>query len=177
MRRAVFLDRDGTLNKTNVINGVPHPPNSLEELVFIPGVHSAIKIISGKGYIPIIVTNQPDVARGKISIEIVNTINSIVSSNLGIKHIYTCFHDGIDNCNCRKPKPGLLLQAALELEIDLSKSLMIGDRALDVQAGYSAGCSSYLIKNNYNEAIPQVPHRVVESLLDFVNSNWEVYEN
>jgi D-glycero-D-manno-heptose 1,7-bisphosphate phosphatase len=176
MQRAVFLDRDGTLNKVTVIHGVSNPPNSIEELKIISGVGQAIEIIRKQDYIPIIVTNQPDVGRGKTTIEIVNLINKSISNYLNIEYVYTCFHDGIEECECRKPKPGLLIKAAKDLGIDLSKSFMVGDRASDVYAGYSAGCECYLIRNEYGGDHPSVPYTGVDSLLDFAYKKWGEHE-
>lgn len=169
MLKAVFLDRDGVINKASVIDGKPYPPSNLDELELIPGVDQAILQLRDRGYFCIVVTNQPDVARGKTSKETVESINQFLIRHLAIHEIISCYHDEHENCGCRKPKPGSLLKAALKYNIDLNKSFMVGDRWRDIEAGQNAGCKTFFIDYQYNEKKPQNPTYTVASLTDAVN--------
>jgi transaldolase len=151
LKRAVFLDRDGVLNEAIVRDGVPRPPSSLEQLRPVAGARRAIAALRDAGFMTIAVTNQPDVARGTARREDVEAINAAVAERLAIDAFYTCFHDDSDACDCRKPKPGLVLQAAREHGIDVSRSYFIGDRVKDVACGRAAGCSSIFIDYRYEE--------------------------
>lgn len=151
MRPAVFLDRDGVINEITVIDGVPHPPNSVEEFRFLPGVREACDALTSAGYLLIVVTNQPDVARGTQTEAQVEEMNRLVEQELPVDLVLTCYHDNADACDCRKPKPGLLLRAASKWEIDLPRSFMIGDRWSDTEAGKTAGCKTILIERDYSQ--------------------------
>jgi D-glycero-D-manno-heptose 1,7-bisphosphate phosphatase len=164
MRRAVFLDRDGVINRAIVRDGKPFPPSGLDELEILPGVEDALKKLHAAGYLLIVVTNQPDVARGTTTKETVEQINGFLDAQLPIDEFKTCYHDSADGCNCRKPLPGLLLDAATEHEIDLSKSFMVGDRWRDIEAGTSAGCKTFFINYSYLEQRPDAPSYIVSSL-------------
>lgn len=166
MRRAVFLDRDGVINRAIVRDGKPYPPASLAELEILPGVLEALQKLHDANYLLVVVTNQPDVARGTSKREDVEIINAFLSSQLPIDDFKTCYHDSGDKCNCRKPLPGALLEAAKEHNIDLSKSFMVGDRWRDVEAGASAGCKTFFINYRYAEQKPDAPDFIVSSLLE-----------
>lgn len=144
-RPAIFLDRDGVLNHTVVTDGVPHPPNSVAELQTLPGVREALEKLAARGFLLIVITNQPDVARGTQTRAAVEQINDVLRRTLPLTQIYTCFHDTPDNCNCRKPRPGLIAEAAQAYNIDLPRSFVVGDRWSDVEAGRAAGCRTILI--------------------------------
>jgi len=148
---AVFLDRDGVINFAVVRDGKPYPPAGLKDVEIIPGAVSSIKRLAETGYIMIGITNQPDVARGTQSKEIVESINAMIQSRLPLRDIFVCYHDNIDNCDCRKPKPGLILQAAKKYGIDLSQSWMVGDRWKDIAAGKAAGLKTIFVDYHYNE--------------------------
>ena len=163
-RSAVFLDRDGVLNRSVVKNGKPYPPNSPEEMEILPGVEEGLKLLHQAGYLLIGATNQPDVARGKQKQAVVEQINQILLDNLPLLEIRVCYHDDPDGCDCRKPRPGLLLQAAKAHNIDLARSYMIGDRWKDIEAGHRAGCTTILIDYGYREPEQSVPHYRVYSL-------------
>jgi D-glycero-D-manno-heptose 1,7-bisphosphate phosphatase len=150
-RRAVFLDRDGVLNAGVVREGKPHPPASVSEVEILPGVPEACRDLAQAGLLLIGATNQPDVARGNQLRDEVLRINQLLLSRLPLLEIRTCFHDNADGCACRKPKPGLLLDAAREHGIDLARSFMVGDRWTDVAAGQAAGCLTFLIGAPYND--------------------------
>lgn len=166
MRRAVFLDRDGVINRAIVRDGKPYPPASLAELEILPGVLEALQKLHDANYLLVVVTNQPDVARGTSKRKEVEIINALLSSQLPIDDFKTCYHDSGDKCNCRKPLPGALLEAAKEHNIDLSKSFMVGDRWRDIEAGASAGCKTFFINYRYAEQKPDAPNFIVSSLLE-----------
>jgi len=148
----VFLDRDGVLNRAFLRGGSPRPPASLAELQILPGVPEALNALRARGYLLVVVTNQPDVARGTASRALVDGIHRRLRGRLPLDAILSCFHDSTDACDCRKPQPGLLLRAARELRIELSLSFMVGDRWSDVEAGRRAGCRTFLVGRGYGEA-------------------------
>jgi len=152
--RAVFLDRDGVLNRSLLKDGNPYPPPSLKELEILPYVPEALAILKNAGFLLICVTNQPDVARGKQKKEIVEAIHKKLLNLLCLEEILTCYHDDRDHCQCRKPLPGLLLKAAEKYSIDFSQSFMVGDRWRDIEAGENAGCRTILIDYGYQEKGP-----------------------
>lgn len=149
--KAVFLDRDGVLNKTLIVNGKPYPPDSLNVLELQAGVKEGLKQLKKLEYLLIVITNQPDVARKVISIKKVEMINKYLKKDLKLDDIYCCVHDDIDNCTCRKPKPGMVFAAEKKWNIDLSNSFLIGDRWKDIETGKNAGLRTILIDYNYNE--------------------------
>jgi D-glycero-D-manno-heptose 1,7-bisphosphate phosphatase len=165
-RTAVFLDRDGVINRAVVRDGTPHPPVSVEDLEILPGVPAALHALRELGYALIVVTNQPDVARGSASRASVDAIHQRLSSELKLDAIFACFHDDADECDCRKPKPGLLVRAAGDFGIDLSQSFMVGDRWRDVEAGRRAGCRTFFIDCGYPETAPPSCDYRVASLME-----------
>jgi D-glycero-D-manno-heptose 1,7-bisphosphate phosphatase len=169
MRRAVFLDRDGVLNQSVIIDGKPHPPSSPSEIIILDGVVEAIRILEKNGFVPVVVTNQPDVARGLTSQKQVKAINNLIGKCTNLEYFFTCFHDDTDRCNCRKPLPGLIQQASVKLNIDLRNSYLVGDRWRDVEAGQAAGCHSFFIDYSYKEKPPKMPFTKVSSLMEAVN--------
>ena len=164
MRRAVFLDRDGVINASVVREGKPYPPASLEELKILPGVAEAVRSLHEAGFAVVVVTNQPDVATGIQRREVVETIHSNLRNELLIDDVRACYHTDADNCACRKPKAGMLLEAAHDLAIDLTISFMVGDRWRDIEAGKAAGCYTFFIDYGYLESKPELPDMVVASL-------------
>jgi D-glycero-D-manno-heptose 1,7-bisphosphate phosphatase len=167
--RAVFLDRDGVINKAIVKDGKPYPPSSLSELKIIAGVPKDLQDLYAAGFLLIIVTNQPDVARGITAKSTVEEINSFLISKLPLDDIFVCYHDDKDRCICRKPLPGLLLRAVDKYNIDLTASFMIGDRWRDIAAGKNAGCKTVWINVGYDEPKPNMlPDFEVASLKEAV---------
>jgi D-glycero-D-manno-heptose 1,7-bisphosphate phosphatase len=166
MRQAVFLDRDGVLNKSFLVNGIPTGPSSLEQLQILPRVKEGLDSLRKSDFELVVVTNQPDVARGKISKQIVEAIHVNLEAELSINHFYTCYHDDEDDCPCRKPKSGLLKQAARELNLNLQSSFMVGDRWRDISAGQSAGCQCFFVDNFLDERQPVAPFIRVSSLFE-----------
>jgi D-glycero-D-manno-heptose 1,7-bisphosphate phosphatase len=157
LRRAVFLDRDGVLNRALVRNGKPYPPASLHELEVLGGTDDALSELAEEGFLLFVVTNQPDVARGTQQRSLVEAMHRALRKVLPLDGFYVCYHDDADACECRKPKPGLLLTAAGEHGISLPASYMIGDRWRDVEAGQRAGCRTVWIDCGYAERGPSTP--------------------
>ena len=152
-----------------VVEGIPTPPRTAFEVVVLEGVEEAIKLLRLNEFVPIVVSNQPDVARGKTSIAEVEAINERIRAETSIEHFYICAHDDGDGCDCRKPNPGLILNAAKDLDIDLSRSFMIGDRWRDIAAGLKAGLRCFFIDYSYGERTPEQPFTRVSSLLEAAN--------
>ncbi|HEY5869114.1 MAG TPA: HAD family hydrolase [Candidatus Tectomicrobia bacterium] len=165
MNAAVFLDRDGVLNQTVVRHGVPHPPAHVSACVLLPGVREACENLRSAGYLLFVVTNQPDVARGHQTREHVEGINAWIQSTLPVQQVLTCYHDNVDQCACRKPKPGMLCAAAQAWDVALAESIIVGDRWSDVEAGRAAGCRSILIERAYSGRERCQPDWVVRDLL------------
>jgi D-glycero-D-manno-heptose 1,7-bisphosphate phosphatase len=168
MKRAVFLDRDGVINGTVIVDGVPKPPRDKKEVAILEGVVEAIQLLRDHDYVPVVVTNQPDVARGTTTESNVNILNSHIGKMTNIEFFYTCFHDDIDLCDCRKPSPGLIKRAATELSLDIPNSYLVGDRWRDIAAAQAAGCQSFFIDYSYPELNPKMPYVKVFSLLEAV---------
>ncbi|MEP7136547.1 MAG: HAD family hydrolase [Chloroflexota bacterium] len=154
---AVFLDRDGILNRAMVRNGKPYPPARLDELEILPGSITALARLAEAGYVLIGITNQPDVARGTQSRKIVESFNALIQSKLPVREIFVCYHDNGDNCECRKPKPGLILQATNKHNLDLLNSWMVGDRWKDIAAGQAVGLKTIFVDYHYAEAYEGTP--------------------
>ncbi len=165
-RRAVFLDRDGVINRAIVREGKPYPPAGLEELKILPGVAQALTRLKEAGFALIVVSNQPDVARGTTPRAAVESINASLGASLPVDEFRTCFHDSGDACECRKPRPGMLLAASRDHGIDLSASFMVGDRWRDVEAGQRAGCRTLFIDYGYDERQPETCDYRVRSLTE-----------
>jgi D-glycero-D-manno-heptose 1,7-bisphosphate phosphatase len=168
-RRAVFLDRDGVINRPIIREGKPYPPQSLNEFELLPGVEEACQMLKEAGYLLIVATNQPDVRRGTLQRETVEQIHAAMLEQLPIDRVMVCYHGGEkagDPCDCRKPRPGMLLNAAKELRIDLGRSFMIGDRWRDIECGARAGCQTIFIDWGYKESLTMVPDRLTKHLFD-----------
>jgi D-glycero-D-manno-heptose 1,7-bisphosphate phosphatase len=156
LNRAVFLDRDGVLNRGVMQQGRPFAPIDVSEFELMPGVPEALGRLSGAGFLLIVVTNQPDVARGRATRAGIDSIHEWMRHHLPLTAIRTCFHDDADLCACRKPKPGLLVAAAVDYEIQLEHSFMVGDRWRDIGAGKAAGCTAILV-NRFPEMLKVAP--------------------
>ena len=152
MDKAVFLDRDGVINRVVV--------------QFLPGVREATERLRLEGFKLIIVTNQPDVSTGKQQLEVVELMHNLILETLYIDSIRVCYHVDVDDCLCRKPKPGMFLDAMKEFSLDLSHSYMVGDRWRDIEAGNKANCKTILVDSDYQEKKAQDPWAKVSSLLE-----------
>ena len=164
-QRAVFLDRDGVINQAIVRDGKPYPPLSIDELTIVPDAAAALRSLKQAGFLLLVVTNQPDIARGKQTLAAVEAIHQALREALPIDDFFLCTHDDADRCDCRKPRPGLLLRSAEKHHIDLSRSFMVGDRWRDIEAGAAAGCATVWIEFGYREKRSSVkPSATVHSL-------------
>lgn len=151
MTRAIFLDRDGVLNRSEVRNGKPYAPRRLEDFEILPDVPDACKKLVNAGYLLIVVTNQPDIGNGLVDPAVVDAMHKQLQKALPLTAIYTCPHKQTDGCTCRKPAPGLLLQAKTTHEIDMAQSYMVGDRKSDVEAALAVGVTPVFIDYKYIE--------------------------
>lgn len=166
MNCAVFLDRDGVINRVVLRDGRPYPPPSAVALEFLPGAAEAINALHRAGFRIIVVTNQPDVATGLQRRETVEAIHERMRRLFPIDDFRICYHVDQDDCMCRKPKPGMLLDAAKDWTLDLGRSFMIGDRWRDIGAGRAAGCTTILLGDGYGERHIEKPDAVVNSLYE-----------
>jgi len=164
LRRAVFLDRDGVINRAVVHRGKPYPPPTLDDFTIDEGVPLAIERLRAAGLWIVVVTNQPDVATGRQRRDVVEAMHARLASAGLCDAIQVCWHSAGDGCACRKPRPGMLLQAADDWRIDLGRSFMVGDRWVDVAAGRAAGCYTFWIDRGYAEPAPDAPDALVGSL-------------
>ena len=156
MNRAVFLDRDGILNRAFVHQGKPYPPRSLDEFEILPGVTEALERLRLAHFLLIVVTNQPDVSRGTQIRSTIEAMHKCLKSRLPLKEIIVCYEDD-ETSPERKPNPGMLLQAADRHHIDLTSSFMVGDRWRDIEAGRRAGCQTIFVDYHYTEPRPDPP--------------------
>jgi D-glycero-D-manno-heptose 1,7-bisphosphate phosphatase len=145
MRRAVLLDRDGVINKAILRGDKPFSPRTFEEFKLLGGVKETLEKFKEARFINIIITNQPDIARGLMDQTTLDKMHKFTRDNLPVDDILVCPHDDVDNCQCRKPKVGMLLEAAKKWNIDLKSSFLIGDRWKDIVAGKKAGCVTILV--------------------------------
>jgi D-glycero-D-manno-heptose 1,7-bisphosphate phosphatase len=168
--RAIFLDRDGVINRAMERDGFPYAPTSLSEFEIYPEVPEACRRLKQAGFLLVVATNQPDVGRGTLKQEIVESIHAEMCRHIPVDRVEVCYHpgQGLSDCDCRKPKPGMLLRAAGELGIDLAQSWMIGDRWRDIDCGHAAGCRTILIDRHYTEALKQQPDFRAENLLEAI---------
>ncbi len=162
-KKAVFLDRDGVINKSIVKNGKSYPPNNFKEFEILPKVEKGLNLLKNAGFLLIIVTNQPDVGDRKQKKEIVDSFHDYLLQKLSIDHIEVCYDR---SSFCFKPKSGMLFKAADLFKIDLKQSFMIGDRWKDIEAGKDAGCKTYFIDHSYKENLITKPNEVVTSLYE-----------
>jgi D-glycero-D-manno-heptose 1,7-bisphosphate phosphatase len=167
-RRAIFLDRDGVLLESTVVNGRPRPAQSAADGKILPGVPEACRALRSSGFVLIVVTNQPDVARGLVTEEAVTAVNDALLAAVELDDVLMCVHDDTDKCSCRKPAPGLLVTAANRWSIDLGVSVMVGDRWRDIAAGKAAGCHTIFVDRAYRERRPAGQDLTVSSFPEAV---------
>jgi D-glycero-D-manno-heptose 1,7-bisphosphate phosphatase len=163
-RPAVFLDRDGVINRAVIRGGRPYPPARLEDFELLPGVVEAAADLRSAGFALVVATNQPDVAAGRQDRAVVEAMHAQMRARLDLDAIKVCYHVDADGCTCRKPLPGMLLEAAAEWSLDLARSFMVGDRWRDVEAGRAAGCRTILVGGGYGECLPAPPDATASSL-------------
>ena len=167
MNRAVFLDRDGVLNKIVWRDGKAASPRSVEELVIEPEAPAALAALSAAGFKLFVVTNQPDVRRGLMAKSVLDDIHRTLRDTLHVDDVAVCEHDNADACACRKPRPGMLLDLARRHDLDLSASIMVGDQDRDIACGHAAGCATVLLARPYNAGAGA--DHVVETLFQAVS--------
>jgi D-glycero-D-manno-heptose 1,7-bisphosphate phosphatase len=167
--RAVFLDRDGVLNRARVTNGVPRPPATILDLEVLPGAIEACALLRQAGFRLVVVTNQPDIARGRQTRAAVEGLNEALRRMVGFDDLFMCVHDDPDECRCRKPRPGMLMAAAEIHRLDLSASVMVGDRDRDIKAGRAAGCCTVFVDHGYGPPPDPAADLTVASLLEAVD--------
>ena len=170
MQRAVFLDRDGVLNHSDVKAGKPYAPTKFEDFKILPNTFEALDLLRKNGFALAVVTNQPDVGNGKVQKEAVEQMNAKLFSRLPIDTLKVCYHSQTDGCDCRKPKPGMILDAAADLHVDLPNSFMVGDRWSDISAGKAASCTTIFIDKKYTEKLVDHPDVTVTSLMAAVDT-------
>jgi transaldolase len=156
-RAAVFLDRDGVLNRALVRDGRPHPPQTVAELELEPDALEALELLKQAGFVLLVASNQPDVARGTVRREVVDAIDAKLAEQLPIDDFLICFHDDGDGCDCRKPGAGLLFRGADRYGLDLKASFVIGDRWRDIAAGRAGGAATVFVDRGYDEPNPDPP--------------------
>ena len=166
LAKAVFLDRDGVINRALVRDGKPYPPTSVAEFELLPGVEEACAKLKAAGFLLVVATNQPDVGRGTLPQAALDAIHAEMIQRLPIDRVEVCTHpgQGKSDCDCRKPKPGMLLRAARELGLDLAQSWMVGDRWRDIDCGAAAGVKTVFIDYGYDEQLRARPDVTVGSL-------------
>jgi D-glycero-D-manno-heptose 1,7-bisphosphate phosphatase len=161
---AVFLDRDGVLVRARVVDGHPRSIGRVEELELEDGAVEACDALRAAGFRLVVVTNQPDIARGAVSRAEVDEIHERLAELLPLDDVRVCPHDDADGCACRKPKPGMLLASACQHGIALERSFLVGDRWRDVGAGRAAGCTCVFLDRQYSESMPVPPDVTVRDL-------------
>ncbi len=168
LAKAVFLDRDGVINRALVRDGKPYPPTTVAEFEILPGVEEACAKLKAVGFLLVVATNQPDVGRGTLSQAALDAIHAEMCRQLPIDHFEVCIHPGKgkSDCDCRKPKPGMLLTAARELGIELAQSWMVGDRWRDIDCGTAAGVKTVFIDYGYDEQLRATPDFTVKNLFE-----------
>jgi D-glycero-D-manno-heptose 1,7-bisphosphate phosphatase len=151
--RAVFFDRDGVVNKIILRDGKPFSPRTLEEFIFAEGIQKTVSVLKRNGYKAILVSNQPDIARGHVTQDVLDQMTRRLSQEILFDDVFICPHDDDDHCACRKPKPGMILEAAAKWKIDLRGSYLIGDTWKDMEAGKTGGCKTILLDAVYNQDV------------------------
>jgi len=152
--KAVFFDRDGVLNDVIIEDdGYVRSPRSLEEFKLKDGIVDLINEVKSLGHLVVVITSQPEIKRGLVSAEAVESMHSLIKEKLNVDDIIVCFHDDEDNCECRKPKPGMILDAVNKLDIDIANSFIVGDTWKDIKAGEAAGCRTILLDTPYNKEV------------------------
>jgi D-glycero-D-manno-heptose 1,7-bisphosphate phosphatase len=165
-KRAVFLDRDGVLNQSDLQDGKPHAPRCLAAFQLLPDARSSVQALHEAGLTLVVVTNQPDVGNGLVHKDIVEEMHDYLRSCMPLDAIKVCYHKQAADCACRKPEPALLFEASEEMDINLKESFMVGDRWSDIVAGRSAGCFTIFINRDYTEPLREIPDATVTSLAD-----------
>jgi len=163
-RRAVFLDRDGVLNRALVRAGKPYAPRAMRDFRLLPGAAEAVRRLKAAGFLAIVVTNQPDIGNGLLDAQSVAAMHARLRARIPVDAVLVCPHAQSAGCVCRKPKPGLLLRAARRWRIDLKNSYFVGDRWNDIVAGKRAGVYVIHLDRGYAETLVEKPDSTAKSL-------------
>ena len=166
MKKAVFFDRDGVLVRSLVGDGKPYAARTLEEFEILPESGEVTRRLAEAGFQLLVFTNQPDVGNGLVERTVVEEMNRILRQTLPLTAIKVCYHSPTEGCACRKPKPGMLIEAAREFDLDLSQSYVVGDRKSDIEAGNAAACFTIFIDRGYREQSPDNADKWVQSLAE-----------
>ena len=150
MKRAAFFDRDGTLNLPTIRDGRAYAPLSEADFRIYPEAKEALTLVNEAGLVNLVVTNQPELATGDLNPESLKAMHKTLRDALPIEAVYVCPHHSSEGCECHKPGPKLLLQAAEEWDLDLGSSFLVGDRWRDILAGDNVGCTTILIDRPYS---------------------------
>lgn len=160
LRRAVFLDRDGVLSETLIRDNRAYAPLTIHEFRLTEGVGEQVARLRSSGFVCIVFTNQPEVARGTLDLGTLGRMHDLLRTSVGVDDIYVCPHEPSEGCDCHKPKPGMLLAAAKKWSLSLERSFVVGDRWRDIEAGRAAGCYTILLDRPYSKCVmadAQVP--------------------
>ncbi len=161
---AVFFDRDGVLIETLVEDGAPIADNNVNSLKFVSGAVEICQSLAAANITTFMITNQPDISRGKVALVDVLAINEVVKKTCQLTENSMCAHDDGAFCSCRKPKPGMIIELSARHNIDLGASVVVGDRWRDIDAGANAGCMTIFIDYGYNETLRSEPTWKVSSM-------------
>ena len=168
LTRAVFLDRDGVINQAQVRDGHPFSPADMTEFFWVEPIKEVTLELKSLGYLLFCVTNQPDVGRGLQSREGVESFHAAILAELPIEKVFVCYHDDRDQCSCRKPRPGLIVNAQKEYGLNLAASWLIGDRWKDIDAGAAVGCNTVFLEYGYDEKLRTKPDHTISQLAQVV---------
>lgn len=173
-RRAVFLDRDGVINRVAIRNGLPYPPSDIHQFELYEDVPDGCARLKAANFLLVVITNQPDVGRGTQSLEAVEAMTLKMQSALPfIDRVEICYHAGErygQPCDCRKPRAGLILGASAKLNIDLPASYVVGDRWRDIGCARAAGCRAIFIQRGYKEKLREAPDFTATSFSEAVDA-------
>ena len=169
MNKAIFLDRDGVINRGFVREGKSYAPLKIEDFKLLPYVKESIEKLINNGFLIIVVTNQPDISDGLLSQEVLDLMHNKLKEKLAVTDIFFCPHSKNENCECRKPKSGMIIAAAKKYKINFPKSFLVGDRASDIEAGRRVGCRLIFINRNYQEPKPISQEKTVNNLRTATN--------
>ena len=164
MNKAVFLDRDGVINKPIIIDGKSYAPRLLKDFKIFPRVKSDVKKLRNNGFKVFVISNQPDIGNKLIKKKTLIEMHKLLKAKVPVNKIYFCPHTKIDRCKCRKPKPGMIIKASNESKIYLKESYVVGDRKTDIDAGLKVGCKTIFVNHNYDEKKPTKQEKTVKSL-------------
>ena len=152
LRRAVFLDRDGVLNALVIREGTAVSPRAMEDFAIVPEARASVARLKDAGYRVFVITNQPDIARGRMSSAVLDEMLRALRAEVPLDDIAVCTHDDADDCDCRKPRAGMLHALAERWQVDLGRSVVVGDSWRDMHAGRAANCKTVMLGEATDEA-------------------------